>query len=113
MTKTILIVDDQLSIREMLQEILRSAGYGIVLCESGEEALSHISEADILITDFQMGGMSGAGLAKQAKRQKPKMPVIIMTGTPRTLPNDHAADFVLEKPFTVKELLSRLADVSQ
>ena len=112
--KTVLVVDDQLGTRKIVKGILKDAGYEkIIVCESGEEALSHLGEADILITDYLMGGVNGVELAIKAKRQNPKMLVIIMTGTSRLLPSNHHADSVLEKPFTVNRLLACLERVSQ
>jgi|SRR3989344_2188107 len=110
--KTILVVDDVASIRNLLEDFLIFTGYRPVIYEDGKQAVSHISSADMLITDFNMPGMNGAELTKIAKRQKPGIPVIIMTGKPEDIPTDHLADAVVEKPFGI-ELSKIIADLFQ
>ncbi len=109
MEKTILIVDDEDEIRDMLGKSLATFGYNTLLCEDGEHAIPHINSADVLITDFNMSGMNGAELTKIAKREKPGMPVIIMTGTPWEIPSDHLADQVIDKPFDIEQLREVIA----
>ncbi len=110
--KTILVVDDKEDIRILLEDFLTSAGYDPITCEDGKHAISHISSANILITDFNMPpGMNGAELTEIAKRQKPTMPVIIMTGSPEDIPADHLADAVVEKPLDIKQLQKVIADL--
>lgn len=112
MGKTILVADNERGIRHLLKDFLTFYGYDPITCEDGEHAVSHISSADILITDFNMPpGMNGAELAKIAKRQKPDMPVIIMTGDPRNIPADHLADQVVEKPFEIGKLKKIINDL--
>ncbi len=109
--KTILIVDDENGIRDLLGMSLAGAGYNPILCEDGKHAIPHIDSADILITDFSMPGMNGVELAKIAKQQNPGMPVIIMTCTPRDIPANHPADEVIEKPFGFEQLKKVIADL--
>ncbi len=107
----ILIVDDEIGIRQLTGMLLAEVGHSTILCEDGEHAISHIDSADILITDFSMPGMNGAELTKLAKQQKPGLPVIIMTGTPEDVPVNHLADAVIEKPFKtarLKEIIDEL-----
>ena len=110
--KTILVVDDVASIRNLLEDFLTSYGYDPILCENGEHAVPYINQADLLITDFNMPpGMNGVELTKIAKREKPGMPVIIMTATPEDVPIDHLADKVIEKPFSIKQLEKAIASL--
>jgi len=112
--KTVLIVDNENGIRDLLGMSLAGAGYNPVLCEDGKHAILYISNADLIITDFSMpGGMNGAELTKIAKREKPGMPVIIMTGTPLEIPSDHLADQVIEKPFKFEQLREAVANLLQ
>ena len=109
--KTILVVDDEDGIRDLLGMSLAGTGYNPILCEDGKHAIPHIDSADILITDFSMPGMNGVELAKIAKQQNPGMPVIIMTGTPGDIPANHPANEVIEKPFRFEQLKKIIADL--
>lgn len=100
--KTILVVDDVASIRDLLAVCLIEFGYETILCENGKDAVPHINHADLIITDFNMPEMNGAELAKLAKGQKPQTPVIIMTGEPWKIPVGHMANQIIEKPFNLK-----------
>ncbi len=109
--KTILIVDDENGIRDLLGMSLAGAGYNPILCENSEQAISHINEADLILTDLNMSEMNGVELVKLAKRQRPELPVIIMTGTPQDVPSNHLADQVIEKPFRFEQLKKIIADL--
>ena len=111
--KTILVVNDNEGIRDMLGELLIMRGYDPIICEDGEHAIPYISEVDLLITDFNMSGMDGIELTKMAKQQKPGMPVIIITGAPEDIPVGHLADQVIEKPFDIGHLKKVIADLLQ
>ncbi len=111
MKKTILVVDDEGDMRYLLKKFFTTAGFNVLLCENGMFATPHISKADLLITDFDMIGMNGAELTKIAKREKPGMPVIIMTGNSWNVPVNHLADRVIDKPFKFKQLEKVIADL--
>jgi len=103
--KKILVVDDEKSIREILKRFCQYFGYEPILCEHAGQAIHRIAEADLVITDFLMPpGMDGAQLAKIIKTEKNGTPVIILTGTPQEVPNDHPADILIGKPFQLKRL---------
>ncbi|MBI1387068.1 MAG: response regulator [bacterium] len=79
----ILIVDDEQMIRELLVDILSSAGnYRILTAANGEEALHVFTnhEVDLVLTDLRMPGMSGIELLAELRRIKEDIPVIILTG---------------------------------
>ncbi len=111
MGKTILVVDDSKEMRNLLRVCLIELGYKTILCEDGQYAVPHINQADLLITDFNMPKMNGVELTEVAKREKPDMPVIIMTGAPENVPIDHLADKVIEKPFEIRHLEKVIADL--
>ncbi|MFZ0828180.1 MAG: ATP-binding protein [Verrucomicrobiia bacterium] len=84
-SRTIFIVEDETSLREMASKILKQLGHRVVAAKDGPEALSlwpqHRGEIDLLFTDMVMpGGMTGRELADHFLLEKPRMPVIYTTG---------------------------------
>lgn len=111
MTHKILVTEDDRVQREIIGDILEQAGYQVVSCSSGEQALEAISETefDILLTDLRMPGWDGLELLRKAKQISPELDVVIMTAyatikTAVTAIKEGATDY-LEKPFDKDELL--------
>ena len=77
----ILVVEDDAGLREALVDTLKLAGYQCVEADSGEAALLKLKEhtVDLVVSDVQMGGMSGMSLLKNIKNSYAKLPVLIMT----------------------------------
>jgi len=111
--KKVLVVDDEELIGELLKNLLDMSGYSPIICKNGNEALLHLDEADVLITDFNMPGMNGAELAKIAKQRRSTMPVLIMTGDPDDVPNNHSANQIIAKPFMIAPFLNWLEKVTK
>lgn len=82
MKKNILVVDDEIGIRQSLQKILEKEGYSVETASNGEEAFRIIRRGDIdlLITDIRMAGMDGVELLKVCKSVSPFTEVIMITG---------------------------------
>jgi len=80
--ETILIVDDEESVRKALGNVLRDEGYEIVLAGSGKEALDLLAEAQpaIALLDIMMPEMDGIETLKRLKEVRPALPVIMVTG---------------------------------
>ena len=79
----ILLVEDQPEVRDVLAEILREAGYIVTTARSGTQALGRIEAGmafDALITDIGLPGKNGIEVAAAARRRRPHLPVIIITG---------------------------------
>ncbi len=82
-TATVLVVDDESSIREMVSERLRSRGYVVLTASSGPEALALGAgerKIDLLLTDLIMPGMTGRALADAMHARSKDMAVIFMSG---------------------------------
>jgi diguanylate cyclase (GGDEF)-like protein len=116
---TVLIVDDETSIREILHETLSLERYQCSKAASGDAAIAMLNTRsfDIMITDIVMPGLGGLELTELAKKLNPSMPVIIMTGFIDEFTYDKAiesgaSDFI-KKPFTAAELLMRIKHVWQ
>jgi putative two-component system response regulator len=114
---TILVVEDDVQIREVLTEHLTNLGYGIVTTASAEEALQRVEETtpDLVLTDVHMGGMSGIDLCARLKHDQrfQLMPVIIITGQSdldaRIAGLAAGADDFFAKPFNLLEIRTRVA----
>jgi PAS domain S-box-containing protein len=120
-TGTILIVDDQLSAREVLRGLLSRQGYHLVFAASGEEALSKAAEAapDLILLDIMMPGMDGFELCQHLRRdpELAETPVIMVTslddGAARLRGLEiGVADFIT-KPFNHAELQTRVRTIVQ
>ena len=77
----ILIVDDELSMREFLGILLRKQGYEVTSVSSGEEAVAQVDREfyDVVLTDLKMSGMSGLDVLRQVSDRSPGTQVIMMT----------------------------------
>jgi CheY-like chemotaxis protein len=109
----ILVVDDDVNLRELLLETLDGIGYRASGATDGIDALQKLKEekVDLVITDIKMPGMDGIALLKKIRRYYPELPVLFITGvaTPeiigRALP-----DGFLAKPFRISHLEELIED---
>ena len=104
----ILLVDDNAVVRDMLVDLVGSLGYVADAASGGAEALALFdrNRYDIVLTDLLMPGMSGWEVLAAVRQRAPRMPVIIITGTP-AVGDPRAAQpgvAVLKKPVDVKAL---------
>ena len=116
---TVLVVEDQDSVRRLASHALHSCGCRVLEAASGEEAL-RLAEAvqggcQLVVTDVVMPGMSGKTLVEQLRARWPNMKVLFMSGYPndeilRRGLMDGAINY-LEKPFTPFELAAKVREV--
>jgi len=80
--KKILIIDDDKTFRVILKEVLIKEGYHLLEAPSGEKGLELVKSEhpDLVITDFQMPGMSGLDVLQAIVKLKTGIPVIMITG---------------------------------
>lgn len=80
--KTILVVDDEFSIRESLEKVLSKAGYNTMVAGSGNEAATLLKKqkVDLVLTDLKMADGDGVELLKSIKKNFPDIEVILLTG---------------------------------
>jgi CheY-like chemotaxis protein len=115
----ILVVDDDQLIRDVTLRRLTSLGYRAIAAASGAEALEALAsgaDVDLLLTDIRMpGGLHGPALAKEARRLRPQIKVLFVTGAPDDALLQEAADAddeqLLLKPCTKAELAEKLREV--
>jgi two-component system, cell cycle sensor histidine kinase and response regulator CckA len=83
-TETILVVEDQESVRNVVRRALEDVGYRVLEAADGGEALAayerHAGEVGLLLTDVVMPGMSGKELVRRARQLEPDLPVLYMSG---------------------------------
>ncbi len=112
-TGTILVVDDEVYIRRLIQRILEGAGFSVVTAANGEEALRTLAEGNItlVLLDIMMPGIDGLGVLALI-REKYDIPVIMVSGKGEvaTLRDSLqlGADDYIRKPFHPRELLARI-----
>lgn len=117
MGKEILIVDDEIGIRELLSEILSDEGYDVLLAENAAQArvIRQQQRPDLVLLDIWMPDMDGISLLKEWKdTQQLTMPVLVMSGHGTI---DTAVEAVrmgalgfLEKPIALKKLLEGVSN---
>jgi excisionase family DNA binding protein len=108
----VLVVDDEATVREMLGKTLALAEYDVDMAPDGRTALDRlrIIPYDLLITDLKMPGVDGLGVIREARRLKPEIPVIIVTGFSTEASAIEAVNLgvsgYLTKPFRVPRVLA-------
>jgi len=102
---TILVVDDELMMRNLLEKILIRDGYNVITAENGQDALEVLNKdkIDIVISDMKMPEMNGFDLLKIIKNEYPRIGMIMMTAYGDTYTVKDAlllgADEYITKPF--------------
>ena len=106
----ILIVDDELLIRESLADALTESGYDTLTAAAGEEALDLYDNRDVaaIVTDMYMGGSDGFVLINALRSRGETVPIIVMSGGQPELAKRIGADATLTKPFRPRQLESLL-----
>jgi len=118
-TETILVVDDDDRVREMVQEMIEVAGYKVLAASSGEEALetyaAHGGEISLVILDLVMPGMGGKRCLEQLLRIDPNARVLVGSGfSSNGLAQEHEVNpgrGFISKPYDVKGLLGAIRKV--
>ena len=113
---TVLVVEDEDSVRALVSRTLGAYGFEVLSAGSGAEAIATLDRLagplDLLITDVVMPGMRGSEIARALRARLPTLPVLFMTGYPEFRNDDeHALDTevnVLLKPFTPAQLVRRV-----
>jgi PAS domain S-box-containing protein len=117
-SETVLLVEDEESVRELVRHTLVSKGYSVLEAEHGEAGLevaaNYSNPIEILITDVVMPGMGGRALAQEMLKAHPKMKVLFLSG----YTEDAVIQGVLEpgtaflqKPFTLQALSKKVREV--
>jgi PAS domain S-box-containing protein len=118
-TETILLVEDQDGIRDLVREFLQNSGYTVLYAVDGNEALkiaaNYQNSIHLLLTDVVMPNLGGRELARRLTQPRPRMKVLFMSGYPdhttwsSELVDDTAA--VLQKPFPLDTLARKIRNL--
>src|SRR6058998_382505 len=115
MTKRILLVDDERSIRQSLGKILGVEKYEVVLAENVQDAIEKYGaqRIDLLILDINMPVKNGWATLEWLAEVNPLLPVVIITGrsNQRALAETAGADALMEKPLDVPLLLQTIREL--
>jgi PAS domain S-box-containing protein len=108
----VLVIDDDPDVRRFIVQCLETLNYDVTQAEHGEAGLARL-EADkpkLLIVDFAMPGLNGAAVAAEARRRRPGLPVILITGYADTKAVERVVgtDAILRKPFKVEDLANSM-----
>ena len=111
--RTVLLVEDDLDVRDVLQDLLEERGYDVIPAGNGKQALEYLrmdssSRPDVVILDLMMPLVTGWQVL-EAMRSDPglaRVPVVVVTAVTRDRPSGVAA--VMKKPFRIDDLFSTI-----
>jgi len=112
----ILVIDDEVALRDVTQRMLERNGYNVLSCADGTEALALAErqevEIDLLLTDVIMPNMNGSEVARHVRTLRPNIPVLFMSGYAQPVLGSTLDDDVLllEKPYTQHSLLTKVRE---
>ncbi len=116
-TATILIVDDEAGVRDLLGDALRIAGYETLVAGDGDEALTlwRTNTVELCIVDVNMPTMNGFEFVETVRREDAALPILLLSARDAAVDVAHGlrigADDYVRKPFSLEELLLRVAAI--
>jgi two-component system cell cycle sensor histidine kinase/response regulator CckA len=118
-SETILLVEDEESVRQLVRDTLEARGYKVIEAENGEAGLrasgAYAGTIDMIITDVVMPGISGRELAQRVTEARPDTKVLYLSGyTEEAIAHEGALDpgtAFLQKPFTLQVLSRKVREV--
>ncbi len=116
-TATILIVDDEAGVRDLLGDALRIAGYETLAAGDGDEALTlwRTNTVELCIVDVNMPTMNGFEFVETVRREDAALPILLLSARDAAADVAHGlrigADDYVRKPFSLEELLLRVAAI--
>jgi len=115
----LLVVDDEVFVRELLRDILDGENCDVCVAESGSEALALFKETkfDGVFTDVGMPGMSGWELAREIRQINKKIPIAVITGWGEAVGSheqkEAGVDWIVAKPFTADRITELVRDINR
>lgn len=117
MPQTVLVVDDEPTVREVIRRYLERDGYAVREAADGPTALNEIEQnaPDLVVLDLMLPGLDGVAVTRQARQAAKSVPIIMLTAKGETADRiyglDSGADDYVSKPFSPQELVSRIRAV--
>jgi CheY-like chemotaxis protein len=115
MKKTVLVVDDDASVRKSLSKVLRGAGYEVVLARDGQEAVERFDpeHTDLLLLDIGLPIKNGWETFERITNEDPALPIIVITGQAGQYDAAVAAGAgaLMEKPLDAPQLLETMEEL--
>lgn len=111
MNKNLLYIEDDKEIGTWLSEDLRERGYQITWLTTGDGAIEHMDNVDLVILDIMLPGLDGFTMGQRMKKEFPKTPILLLsarTSIEDKLQGLHFADDYVTKPFHPEELVARV-----
>ncbi|PWU20134.1 MAG: DNA-binding response regulator [Verrucomicrobia bacterium] len=114
MTTKVLIIEDDPHILLGLEEVLKSDGFTVAICNRGDHALDAVAkqQPSLIVLDVMLPGLSGYDICKQLRARKCATPILMLTAKGQEIDKvvglDLGADDYVTKPFGVRELLARI-----
>ena len=109
---TILLVDDDAAIREVLRAYLTHGGFALLEAEDGLSALAQAPHADVVVLDLMLPGLSGLEVAEVLRAEYPELPILMLSARAaedeRVAGLEQGADDYVTKPFSPREVVARL-----
>jgi two-component system cell cycle response regulator CpdR len=117
MGKTVLVADDEPSVREFVERALTYGGFTVTAVPDGNAALEALGKGkfDLLLTDIVMPDLDGIALSLKVAKDYPTTKIVMMSGYANQRQRAHNLDFlaheVISKPFTLEEIIKRVTAV--
>jgi CheY-like chemotaxis protein len=116
--RTILLVEDEVDIRDLISEVLRAEGYSVLVASNGAEILKVLQSLKnghlLLITDYQLPDMNGYVLVAEVLKQFPSTVAICTSGNFTEYDSTWVPECtLLPKPFTFKKLLQTIKESTE
>ena len=117
---SILVVDDDTQVLDVMSEMLRLEGHNVSIAENGQQAVNQMRDArfDLVITDLIMPEKEGFETIADIRKNSSELPIIAISGGGRVGPMDYpetarfiGADATLAKPFGRQELITTVSDL--
>jgi DNA-binding response OmpR family regulator len=111
MDPTILVVEDDPQLRQVISEVLSDEGFTVHEASDGQRALEEIAAdtPDLVLSDISMPRLTGVELAEELSRREDPVPIVLMSAASNAPPT--SGTMFLPKPFTIDELLALVARV--
>ena len=115
---TVLIVDDEFAIADLLELVLTDEGYRVVLAGNGRQGLERLAEGplpDLVISDYMMPVLDGAGLIQAMRENEAQrgIPCIVMTSMPEAAIRERIASYAayVQKPFQLAAMVRLVTSI--